>query len=925
MHLNIQSIRNKINELEVIVDEAICDVILINEHWLRTEEVHLYVPRCFRLASAYCRAESYGGASILVRDYITFEKIDITHLTLTNFLEAACIYVKTFNVIFISLYRTPGSNFNIFYTYLESLLLFIFNKKPKGGIVLGADFNVDFLDTKNTETVMLINILKSFNLYQVNNSPTRQRRAIDNIVTNIDKNCYKSCLGKYRISDHEIVHFKFLISPAHIQIKNISFRKTNENRLNLFVHHLSQFDWYFLFKITDTDSAFEYFVNTLSAIYNYYCPRIEKVVKQQTQRKSDNSKWFNESLKRMRETVSILRDMLKIPVYKDNVALKNCYNLQRRLYRDKIKEAKIKFNSDIISNASNKCLAAWNIVKLESGNCFVKDNSHPPLTPDQFNDHYIKIGRDIVCQSIKNNGLDHNVFLVNAKKPPISFTWRRVKEDQISKIIKSLSTSKCEDIFGFSNNVMKLICNSIIRPLTYIINLSLSSSHFPNCLKVSKSIPLFKKGDRSCIDNYRTITFVSCFSKVLEASAKMQLLDFFGEYQILSNSQFGFRPGLSTVKALDIIVAKILTGFEANEFMGLTLLDLSKAFDSISHKILLNKLEFYGINKNQLKFFESYLYGRLHMVSVGGQRSSLREVLAGVPQGSILGPLLFILYVNDLPSNLNCNTILYADDTSVFVNDNCLNKVISNTNRAVDTAHCWFESNCLKINENKTEFIIFSLKRIKSENSTTKTVKLLGVTLDQKLIWEDHTNNVIAKLSRVCFLLRKLKSCVSNDLMKMAYFGFFHAHLLYANILWGNSVGAQRVFGWQKRAIRILFGLGYRDSCKSYFANYNIMTVPSIFIFQNLIYVRENIAQFITYDFIHNYQTRHAKDLVLPNIRLEKYAKSHKYVQIQLFNKLPETWRLLDLESYKKQISKFLTNNAFYSIKEFLSSEVDRY
>ncbi|XP_046681868.1 sarcolemmal membrane-associated protein isoform X2 [Homalodisca vitripennis] len=201
----------------------------------------------------------------------------------------------------------------------------------------------------------------------------------------------------------------------------------------------------------------------------------------------------------------------------------------------------------------------------------------------------------------------------------------------------------------------------------------------------------------------------------------------------------------------------------------------------------------------------TYLCGRLHMVSVGNQISSAKEVLAGVPQGSVLGPLLFVLYTNDLPVNLDCDTILYADDTTILVNGNCLNKVLNQTNRVINTANVWFDSNYLKINESKTEHLVFTLRQMQIDSKMTKPIKLLGVTIDQKLLWEDHTNNLISKLARVCFLLRKLKTCVSQELMKMSYFNFCHAHLLFSNILWGGSTGAERVFLWQKKGNKNLF------------------------------------------------------------------------------------------------------------------------
>lgn len=428
------------------------------------------------------------------------------------------------------------------------------------------------------------------------------------------------------------------------------------------------------------------------------------------------------------------------------------------------------------------------------------------------------------------------------------------------------------------------------------------------------------------IDNYRMISIVSVFSKVLEMCVKDQLLEHLAIFNGLSEYQFGFRPGLSTTKALDNIVSEILYSFEAFEYLDMTLVDLSKAFDSVSHNVLLDKLDFYGVHNSQLNFFKSYLCDRLNMVVIGNEHSSFQKVLAGVPQGSVLGPLLFLLCINDLPINVPAKSVLYADDTSFMVKSrNCLD-LAAKRNRALASTKLWCDSNFLQINENKTERIVFMLRQCEIYNydrDIKRSVELLGITLDQKLTWEEHTNKVVTKLSRVCFLLRKLKSCVNSDLMVMAYFSFFHNHLLYANMLWGNSRGAGSVFIWQKKAIRILEGLSFQDSCRPYFNKYNIMTLSGIFIYQNLVYVKENLKEFAYHRDMHQYQTRNSNNILLPNVRLAKFIKSHKYLQVKFFNKLPNEIRLLDLSYFKTKISKWLISKAFYSVEEFLSCDVD--
>jgi hypothetical protein len=352
----------------------------------------------------------------------------------------------------------------------------------------------------------------------------------------------------------------------------------------------------------------------------------------------------------------------------------------------------------------------------------------------------------------------------------------------------------------------------------------------------------------------------------------------------------------------------------------MALVDLSRAFDSVCHDVLLSKLQYYGIRGKELQFFKSYLVGRFQLVHLGTEASSFREVLAGVPQGSVLGPLLFTIFINDLPSSMPCKTLLYADDTSFLHSGNDFQQTESFIQAMIDYGKMWFDSNFLTVNDAKTERICFSLRNMMSQDVSGikyDHVKLLGITLDVKLTWVQHANSVISKLARVCFLLRRLKKCVSINMVTTAYHSFFHTHLLYGNLLWGNSSGAKQVFVWQKKALRIMFDIPIRVSCKPYFIENKIMTLCCIFIFQNIIFVKENVNKFFTRDTVHSYYTRGSTDLNAPAVRLSKFVKSHKYLQIKFYNKIPENFRGLDIKAFKRRLSRWLMSKAFYSIEEF--------
>jgi len=346
--------------------------------------------------------------------------------------------------------------------------------------------------------------------------------------------------------------------------------------------------------------------------------------------------------------------------------------------------------------------------------------------------------------------------------------------------------------------------------------------------------------------------------------------------------------------------------------------DLSKAFDTLTHAILFGKLSYYGIQNCELSLIQSYLGNRKQQVVIGNKFSDTLEVKAGVPQGSILGPFLFLVFINDFSFNVPTQTVLYADDTTLIrTGDNYLS-VETHLNHALNCAKLWYRVNNLTINEEKTEFIYFSLKKT-SLIDDCKSVNLLGIHIDTKLSWDHHITNLCKKLARITYLLRKLRSCVSLNVLIMTYYGIFHSQLLYGLRLWGGSSYAQKAFIWQKKALRAMLGLLDHDSCKQHFSKLNILSLPSMYILSNLIFVKNNPLKFSSH--FHTYNTRHRSNLVTPQIRLSKSLNSHPYMQYTIFNKLPLSTRELPSRLFKTKIEAFLKMNAFYTVGEFLNSD----
>lgn len=465
---------------------------------------------------------------------------------------------------------------------------------------------------------------------------------------------------------------------------------------------------------------------------------------------------------------------------------------------------------------------------------------------------------------------------------------------------------------------MKSISDILIYPLTFLINLSISHGIFPDCLKLTSITPIFKKGDLSMPECYRPIAIVPILGKVMESCLVLQLYNYFNNNNLLYKHQYGFRPKHNTVLAIDTIVDFILNSFENKQIVASNLIDLSKAFDCISFDILFEKLSFYGIRNKELELIKSYLSGRKQKVIVNNVSSDYLDVFAGVPQGSVLGPFLYLIFVNDMYCNIPVFSILYADDTTLLCSDYDFENVKHQLSDALAAAKLWFEANSLVINEDKTELIYFSLKDVPVENNFNSVIKLLGFSLDNHLSWEPHIMNLCKRLSRVVFLLRRLKLSVNVETLIMVYYGLFHSLINYGIRLWGNSCHVSKVFLWQKKAIRVLENLTGRQSCKPSFKKLKILTVPSMYILSTLNHVKQNIDSFSCQDSRHNYITRHRFNLVTPQVRLTKTLNSHIYQQIKLYNKLPLNIRNLPFNSFKRVVTEWAKNEAFYSLEEYL-------
>ncbi len=794
VHCNVQSLcindENK-NKMDLVRHEFMdCDIICITESHLPPNiDMDKIKIRGFREPFINSRNAHGGGILVYVANTIHADRLDQYELNV----ECIWLKIRHGNTSFLlgTFYRQPSRNVDYWDEIDTSISMATTSGTPN--IVITGDLNDDQLKPGGK----LRNILNTHNMHQFISEPTRvtenSKSCLDIIASN-NKNIIKDTwVVPPALGDHHSVFCSF----DHKKQKQKTFQreiwlydKADYEGLN---NALDAVDWDNELLGDTLDESCSKWLEKYLNIIGAYIPHKKVTIRpsdlpwrtNEIRRKSRKRDRLHRKAKQTNmpdhwshfrkarnEVISLLRSeknkyfgTLASKLKSGSLQVKNWWQVAKKFIKKDDKEAGLPClydsDSDKIISESQEKADLFNDFFVEQSTADESHNQDPPEIPAMTSN----ILRNIV-----------------------------LTEKDVHDVITNLKTNKASGPDLVSPKVLKHTARSISKPLTALFNKSLSEAKFPSEWKIANVTPIFKKDSPHAVNNYRPISLLSCLGKILERCVFNKVFNFFRDNKVIYMYQAAYQPGDSTTNQLVELYDTILKAMDDHKEVRFTFLDMSKAFDRVWHKGLLAKLKACGINGTLHAWFSDYLSNRKQQVVCEGSHSKLKPITAGVPQGSILGPLLFLVYINDLPRNIDSQVRIFADDTTLFLETTDPFSCANTINRDLKKVSEWAKTWKMIFNPSKTETVTFTrlLNHQPDLNfddvmlSDISNHKHLGLTLSSNGKWNEHINSIVVKAAKRLGLLKSVSYILDRATLEKLYFSFIRPILEYGDIVWCN-------------------------------------------------------------------------------------------------------------------------------------------
>ena len=821
-----------------------------------------------------------------------------------------------------AVYRPPrhttdhlSVDFNCLETQLQRILL-----TSSDPVFISGDLNCNLLGPDSDPAkARLLQFLDDFNLHQFVRTPSfRSGSLLDVFISSSETMVHSVKVLPCSYSDHDLIQSDIAIKKLRNRTRFIESRCLNRINIHDFNISLSHTDWSPVFSRVGVADQWTAFLQLLLPVLDYHAPfRRLKLHNPSAPPATDAT------LRLMAQRRGLLAREGRTPAF--------------RALDKKVKSAiRRDIRNDIADRVGRQGPASIfrNVCQVIEG----RKSAHrvvPAATPDELNEFFVGVGPRVAGEVL---GRGEPVPLP-CRLPRVgscAFSLQSISLQDLQSILFSMKNSSSSGSDGICIRILKICFGSIGHVLLYLVNSCLTSCEFPASWKHSIVHPIHKSGDPSNPSNFRPISIVPTFAKLVEKAVQHQLYSYMSDNHLFSSSQHGFRSLLSTETALLTVSDHILSATDRQELTLLCLLDLSKCFDVINHSKLLSKLQAYSIDPT---WFSSYLHGHTQSVCTVDGRGNyhLSKALSnpmGVFQGSSLGPLLFLIFANDLPQFApDAHVVQYADDTQILVSGkkDSLPELIATMEQTLNSLDVWFHSQGLKLNTDKTELILFGSRQncrsltpisIRFREDTIcerPSVRNLGVTFDKYLTWDAHVSALVKKCNGILIGLSHVRHQIPRDLLPTLVNALVISHVRYCLAVFGGGSerNMQRLEKVLNFGLRVISGRRRFDHVSDVRAALGWPTARQLYELHSLnllhkIRITEEplalSSQLQTNSSLRSRSTRQDGDLALPRVRTEAGRRRLIYSSVQQYNRLPPEVRLLSLRAFKHAVADLLTD-----------------
>lgn len=938
---NIRSINHNFHDFEILLSRLNIsfDIITLTECWLSKSDVVPLLPG-YESFKTKKHINQNSGVIIYKKNSVSKSKVTEPHLDDANVL---LIEIGEHSAI-VSIYRPPC--FNTIGRFLLSLDKLLSQLKNYQNITVVGDINIDIkYDSNDTRSPDYLNLLATHGLLPSHLIPTRINSCLDHCFV---KTKYPTTTLIYdsTITDHATVIFSILYN----NIKLNSELQTIIHKINYpaVIHDLSFVNWdTCIFQHTDPNNATNVFLDTITTIIKKHT-----IMTKLSKRKIILKPWITPGLLKCIR----FRDRLHIKTKKqpNNEIIRISYLRYRNYCNRILKNLKKHYERKLIQTNKGDIKKTWQVIK---NICNLNQSSNIPIEllnitndPEKsislVNKHFANIGRHLANKILNKLETNEDKLQNNLKNNinylPNSFVLLPTDHSEIKNIILSLRNSESTGWDNIPSKFYKMALNFLVSPITYICNLCITHGEFPTNLKKSIVIPIFKTGNRDNVNNYRPISLLPTLSKILEKIINIRLQNYLEKYNLLSSNQYGFRAKMSTVDAINKLVTHAVQQLDNNKKCVGIFLDLAKAFDTVSIPLLLRKLEFIGIRGVALKLLHSYLTNRIQIVKIGSTLSSTENLTCGLPQGSVIAPTLFLIYIDSLCRiDLNSAQIIsFADDTAVLFGGNTWNDVNKAAEMGFSKINKWLNHNLLTVNLDKTKFITFRIKNDnlpETENFTlrvhdckeinecqcyklarTDTIKYLGVVVDQNLRWIDHIKLLVGRVRKLIYIFKGLKHINDENTIRNVYFCLCQSIISYAITTWGGASKTHmlELERAQRAVLKVMGNKPYYYSTTQLYSEMKLLTVRQLFIKTITIHQHR-----IPLNSVLQSNKRRIIPYAKPLCRTEFSHRFALYLGPYIYNKINKHIDILNETTYscKKKIDKYLQSLTYNETEQFLN------